>query len=100
MRIQGPVNVHGAQPINGPHQVDGAKPAEQTNAASQADQLDISQEADLASKVAELTGQVQDIPDVRADRIARIREAIEQGNYETEDKLDIALDRFLDETGG
>ena len=68
MRIHRPVNVHGAQPINGPHQIDAAKSAEQTNATSQADQLDISQEAELASKVAELTGHVQEIPDVRADR--------------------------------
>ena len=98
MRIQGPTNVHGAQPINGPHQIESAKSAEETTATSQADQLDISQEAELASKVAELSGQVQDIPDVRADRIASIREAIEQGTYETEDKLDIALDRFIDET--
>jgi|TARA_B110000116_G_C16394325_1_gene384416 negative regulator of flagellin synthesis FlgM len=98
MRIQGPANVHGAQPINGPHQIDSAKSAEETTATSQADQLDISHEAELASKVAELSGQVQDIPDVRADRIANIREAIEQGTYETEDKLDIALDRFIDET--
>ncbi len=98
MRIQGPVNVHGAQPINGPHQIESAKSAEETTATSQADQLDISQEAELASKVAELSGQIQDIPDVRADRIASIREAIEQGTYETEDKLDIALDRFIDET--
>ena len=100
MRIQGPANVHGAQPINGPHQIESAKPAEQTAATPQADQLDISHEAELASKVAELTGQIQEIPDVRADRLAKIREAIEQGSYETEDKLDIALDRFLDETGG
>ena len=99
MRIQGPSNVHGAQPINGPHQVESAKSAEQASATSPADQLDISQEAELASKVAELTGQVQDVPDVRADRVAKIREAIEQGTYETEDKLDIALDRFLEETG-
>jgi negative regulator of flagellin synthesis FlgM len=98
MRIQGPANVHGAQPINGPHQIDSAKSAEETTAASQTDQLDISHEAELASKVAELSGQVQDVPDVRADRIASIREAIEQGTYETEDKLDIALDRFIDET--
>ena len=52
MRIQGPTNVHGAQPINGPHQIDSAKSAEETTATSQADQLDISHEAELASKVA------------------------------------------------
>lgn len=100
MRIQGPANVHGAQPINGPHQIESAKSAEQTTATSQADQLDISREADLASKVAELSGQIQEIPDVRADQIAKIREAIEEGSYESEDKLDIALDRLLDEIGG
>ena len=56
------------------------------------DQLDISQEAELVSRVRE-------VPDIRADRVAEIRAAIESGTYETTDKLDIALDRLLEEIG-
>jgi len=54
--------------------------------------LDISREADLVSRI-------HDIPDVRADRVAELRAAIESGTYETPDKLDIALGRLLDEIG-
>ena len=36
---------------------------------------------------------------IRTDRVAQIRQAIEAGTYETQDKLDIAIDRLLDEIG-
>ena len=55
-----------------------------------ADQLDISREADMVSRI-------RDIPDIRADRVAEIRAAIEAGMYETPEKLDIAVGRLLDE---
>ena len=37
------------------------------------------------------------LPSVREDRIQRIRDAIAEGAYETEDKLDEAVDRLLEE---
>jgi anti-sigma28 factor (negative regulator of flagellin synthesis) len=38
--------------------------------------------------------------DVRADKVADIRAQIEAGTYETDDKLDAAADRLLDELIG
>ena len=35
--------------------------------------------------------------DVRVDKVAEIRAQIEAGTYETEDKLDAAADRLLDD---
>src|SRR5262249_29752158 len=35
--------------------------------------------------------------DIRVDKVADIRAQIEAGTYETEDKLDIAADRLLDD---
>ena len=35
--------------------------------------------------------------DVRVDKVSEIRAQIEAGTYETEDKLDIAADRLLDD---
>lgn len=35
--------------------------------------------------------------DVRMDKVAEIKKAIEDGSYETPDKLDIAADRLLDD---
>jgi negative regulator of flagellin synthesis FlgM len=52
--------------------------------------LDISREADIASRL-------RDIPDIRADRVAELRAAIEAGTYETPDKLETAVSRLLNE---
>jgi flagellar biosynthesis anti-sigma factor FlgM len=35
--------------------------------------------------------------DVRVDKVADIKQQIESGTYETDDKLDVAADRLLDE---
>ncbi len=89
MQIHGATHVHSAQPINAPHHARTAQPAAKQNAAV-VDQLDISREADIVSRVHEL-------PDIRADRVAELRASIQSGAYETADKLDVALDRLLDE---
>ena len=90
MHIQGPYQLHGPQPLSAPHRIKSpqvtATPAETRGV----DQLDISPEADFISRVREL-------PDIRADRVAQIREQIQSGIYETPEKLDIALERLLDE---
>lgn len=87
MQINGPARVHGAQSIQAPHRAAATKPA-----TAAPDQLDLSAEADLV-------GRVHELPDVRADRVAQIRAEIASGAYETEDRLDAALDRLLDEIG-
>ena len=92
MQIQGPAHLHGPQPINAPHGTKAAQPATTTETPREADQLDISPQADLVSRI-------RDLPDIRADRVASIRAQIESGAYETDEKLDIALDRLLDEIG-
>lgn len=38
--------------------------------------------------------------DVRTDKVAQIRAAIERGDYETDEKLDVTIDRLLSELGG
>jgi len=92
MQINGPTAVHPAQPIRGPHHNQGSQPVENRSRVDSTDQLDISHEADFAS-------QVKDIPDIRADRVASIKAQIADGTYLTDDKLDIALERLLDEFG-
>ncbi len=93
MEIHGVTHLHGAQPISGPHKAQPADPTPQTDTWMDVDELDISQEADLV-------GRVDDLPDIRADRVAEIRADIAEGVYETDEKLDIALGRLLDEMSG
>jgi len=90
MQIQGPTQVHGPQAINSPHRPSATDPARSECQAAGMDQLDISQEADMVSRM-------RDVPDIRTDRVAEIRAAIESGQYETQEKLDIAVGRLLDE---
>jgi negative regulator of flagellin synthesis FlgM len=92
MQIQGPSHLHGAQPINTPHRAPQSQPAAGTSALNEVDQLDISPEADLVSRVSGM-------PEMRMDRVAEIRAQIASGSYETDAKLDVALDRLLDEIG-
>ena len=92
MQIQGPIHLHGAQPINTPHRTPQSQAAAGTSSITEVDQLDISPEADLASRISGM-------PEMRMDRVAEIRAQIASGTYETDAKLDIALDRLLDEIG-
>jgi negative regulator of flagellin synthesis FlgM len=89
MYIHGISHIHAPQPINAPHRLSPAQVGGQTS-VSGVDQLDISPEADFVA-------QVRDLPDVRADRVAAIRAQIASGTYETAEKLDLALNRLLDE---
>ncbi len=89
MQIYGSSHVHGPQGINPPHRT-ASRPTGAADRVAASDQLDISREAELVS-------QVRDLPDVRAERVAQVRAQIQAGNYETSDKLDIALGRLLDE---
>jgi negative regulator of flagellin synthesis FlgM len=94
MQINGPAHLHAAQSVNPPHHSSRAsKPAgAQVSSLAQLDQLDISQEANLVSRV-------RDLPEIRQDRVAEIRAQIASGTYETDAKLNGALDRLLDEIG-
>lgn len=90
MQINGPTHLHGPQSVNAPHRPQASRPAAGTNHVSGADQLDISREAEMVSRARET-------PDIRAERVAEIRTAIQAGTYETSDKLDAAVGRLLDE---
>jgi negative regulator of flagellin synthesis FlgM len=90
MYIQGTSNVHSAQSLRPPHRAAGANASSGLSHSYGADELDISSEADFIS-------QARDLPEIRHERVAEIRAQIASGKYETAEKLDIALERLLDE---
>ncbi|MBX7073739.1 MAG: flagellar biosynthesis anti-sigma factor FlgM [Pirellulales bacterium] len=92
MQIYGPNYIHGPQAIRAPHTTSPAAAPRAAAATQGADQVEISQAAQLASKLSE-------IPDIRHERVQSLRAAIADGSYETGDKLDGALERLLDEIG-
>ena len=91
MQIYGPAQVHGPQSLNPPHTVRSA-PAAAPASQSFVDELHLSDAADMAARV-------HDLPEIRQDRVAALRQAIASGAYETDEKLNVALDRLLDEIG-
>ncbi|MEX2186634.1 MAG: flagellar biosynthesis anti-sigma factor FlgM [Pirellulales bacterium] len=92
MQIYGPRQVHGPQALSGPHSIRTPQRTVNPTVPATGDQLDISEAAQLIS-------QVHDIPDVREDLVARVRSQIANGSYENPQRLDVAVDRLLDEIG-
>ena len=92
MQIYGPGQVHTAQGINAPHNPQFRRAAEGVSQPMGGDQLSISPAAEAAVQATS-----NDV--VRADLVAKIRSEIAGGTYETAQKLDVALDRMLDEMG-
>lgn len=90
MHIYGPSQIHGPHPLSGPHQVRSAPPAQRSASAYPVDEIQISDQARLVEEAGQL-------PDIRLDKVNELRAQIAAGTYETADKLDVALDRLLDE---
>jgi negative regulator of flagellin synthesis FlgM len=51
------------------------------------------------SDVASFVQQARELPEIRADRVESICVQIASGTYMSEDRLDVAVDRLLDEIG-
>ncbi len=49
------------------------------------------------SDTARLLNSMRQMPEIRQDRVDTIRNAIARGVYDTADRLDVALDKMLDE---
>ena len=86
--------------VNGVHPSCAAQPVESANpvvpsvppaqVAGVSDVVEISTAAALAAKIHE-------IPDVRADLVARVKQEIKAGTYETPEKIEVAVERLLDD---
>ena len=110
MQIYGPFRVSTAQSTNNVQSSEsvqstgGVDRANSPTSASEAqgnsapvDQLDLSHAATSANRVegnAAVAGE-----GIRFDRVAEIRRQIADGSYDTPEKMDAALDRFLDLLG-
>ena len=90
MQIYGPTHVHGPQAISAPHAARVDATRQTVSAGATHDTVDISE----TGRLLEMAGA---LPAIRGDRVAQIRAELAQGAYETADKLDLALERLLDE---
>ena len=74
--------------IDGPNKITRVTPPITPSGPSSADQVVLSQKAGMISKALSL-------PEVRAERVAEIKKLIESGRFDTDARLEGALDRFL-----
>lgn len=99
MQIFGPYRVSATQATQGNSRITPAKPVtpgESSRSAGPVDQLDLSAAAQGASRVSD-NGAVAGGGEIRLERVAAIRRAIADGSYETPEKLDVAMNRLLDD---
>jgi len=88
-------NVNGINPAAGPAPIQPPSPAKAAAKAASpppADRVEISMEAQIAGKIA-------DLPPTRTELIARAKAEIKAGTCDTPEKLDKALDALMDELG-
>jgi negative regulator of flagellin synthesis FlgM len=90
MQIRGTSNIQSISQVNYSSKIQTVDNQSATTQFDTTDQVDISSEAQMLASM-------NNISDVRAERVAEIREQIAAGQYETADKLETAMDRLLDE---
>jgi anti-sigma28 factor (negative regulator of flagellin synthesis) len=76
--------------IGGPNKIQRVTPSITPSGMKSADKVDLSQKAAMVSKAMSL-------PSVRTERVAEIKKLIESGRFETDNRLEWALNRFLTE---
>ncbi|MBC8310386.1 MAG: flagellar biosynthesis anti-sigma factor FlgM [Planctomycetes bacterium] len=85
-------SVKSASPVAPANPVEVAAPAVDTTGVTVSDRVEFSQEAQMLEKI-------QELPAVRQDRIDALKDAIAANTYLTEEKLNLAIDRMIDEVG-
>ena len=95
MDVSGLGSVQGAGPVRSATPASAAssgKPAETPTVTTPKDELELS----AAGVALDRAGET---PEMRAERLAQIKEAIDNGSYDTDEKLDAALSRMFDSFG-
>ncbi len=85
--------IDGSGAVQGPHPIPPSKTPETRKSSlpqrtARSDEAQISQEARLLEKLRKL-------PAIREEKVEALRKQIAEGNYETEERLQAALERFL-----
>ncbi len=93
MEIYGPGGTQGPQPIYPRLATWGVEANQAAQAGAPRDQVEI-------SPLGQMLDGISRLPEIRHERVEEIRRQIVSGTYETPEKLELALDRLLDEMQG
>ena len=92
MQIYGPSHLHQAHAISRQQTAPPTQPVAPSAPTSTSDVLEI-------SDIGNFVNQVHDLPEIRHERVQSIREALANGTYDIDGKLELALGALLDEIG-
>ena len=92
------MEVHGIGPVQGSSPISASRPAAEVQRTSETKPIASRDEVEISSG-GKMLENLHQSPDVRAERLAQIKAAIEAGEYETPEKLEAALSRMLSEIG-
>lgn len=93
MDVNGTSSISGSSPISkqiGPSNTNTNKTPASKPISSPQDELEI-------SSAGRMLDEMTNDSEMRAERLAQIKAAIDDGTYETDEKLDAALSRLLDQ---
>lgn len=90
MEIRGPDGVSGSGRVEGKRVSKPAKPEDALSARQSSDSVEISQ-------VGHFISELSNLPKIRQDKIEQIKKIVEEGKYETYDRLEKAVDKFIEE---
>ena len=93
MEIRGPGGVGGPREVNPDRKPGRVESREGQSRGAEGDRVEI-------SDMARLKGLLANVPPVRAERIAALREKIKNGGYPPAEVLDKALDKMMEEELG
>ena len=97
MEVNGPGSIQGTSPINPVSPASLVRPAAVVSRTSQTAPVAAHDELEISS-LGKILDQLNQSPEVRAERLAQIKSAIEAGEYDTDDeKLKAALEKLFDE---
>ncbi len=91
------MEINRSEGLSGPGRVEGPRyvtrvPPSNVAPSLGTDRVEISEAARLSSALARL-------PEVRLEKIRNLRDLISRGEYESEEKFRVAVERFLEEIG-
>jgi len=89
MEVNGIGPVNGGQPVQRTSQSAAAQAAE-TRSTAPRDELEISSASSVSASEVDLQAEF------RAQRIAQIQQEVTAGTYETQEKLEVAVDRLME----
>ncbi len=89
MEVSGASAVNSTLPVNRPPAAEPVKPTPQVAPATPQDEVEI-------SAAGRTLGELSQSSEIRQERLAQIKAAIDDGTYESQEKFEIAMSRLLD----